>query len=65
MLFRLVEQRESEADLIREGLDEALVKRVVQLLKQSEFKRKQGVIGPKVSRCAFGKDWRYPLMSGF
>lgn len=65
MLFRLVEQRESAEDLVREGFDEALVKRVVQLLKQSEFKRKQGVLGPKISRCSFGKDWRYPLMSGF
>jgi NAD+ synthase (glutamine-hydrolysing) len=46
-----------------EGIDLDIVQRVLHLIKHSEYKRRQGAIGPKVSVRAFGKDWRYPITS--
>jgi NAD+ synthase (glutamine-hydrolysing) len=31
------------------------------LIKINEYKRNQGAIGVKISRRAFGKDWRYDI----
>jgi NAD+ synthase (glutamine-hydrolysing) len=30
-------------------------------MKNSEFKRKQSPIGPRVNRASLGKDWRFPI----
>lgn len=45
------------------GISRGIVEGVFKMLKNSEFKRKQAPIGPKVSRRAFGKDWRMPINS--
>lgn len=34
-------------------------------LAAGEHKRRQGAIGPKVTRCAFGRDWRMPVANGY
>jgi NAD+ synthase (glutamine-hydrolysing) len=39
---------------------EADVRRVVHLLKSSEYKRRQAPVGIRVTQRGFGKDWRYP-----
>jgi len=61
LLERLIEQNHSLAQLIAEGYEEDLLNRILTLLQRSEYKRRQGVIGPKVTTCAFGRDWRFPL----
>ena len=33
---------------------------IIELIRRSEYKRKQAPLGPKVSARAFGKDWRMP-----
>lgn len=38
---------------------------MMQRLINSEFKRRQLPIGPKVTARSFGKDWRYPITSHF
>ena len=48
-------------ELIEQGLDKATVKRVLNMIKRNEYKRRQGAIGPKLTKSAFGKDWRYPI----
>lgn len=48
-------------DLVGQGFDPALVDRIMTLVDRSEWKRRQGAIGPKVSRTAFGRDRRLPI----
>ncbi len=60
-----LEQNLSADAIAAQGIDLATVTRVLELIKRSEYKRRQGAIGPKVSARAFGKDWRYPISSGW
>ncbi len=48
-----------------EGYPKDVVNQVIQLLHNSEYKRRQSPLGPKVSTRAFGKDWRYPIAKKF
>ena len=48
-----------------EGFDATIVKQVVTLLLRNEYKRRQSPPGIKITRCAFGRDRRYPITSGF
>lgn len=52
-------------EIIAQGFDSATVKRVVELIHKSEYKRKQGAIGPRINHKSFGKDWRYPVTNGY
>jgi len=47
------------------GLDEKMVRRVAGMVLASEFKRRQGAPGPRITRKAFGRDRRYPITSGW
>lgn len=64
VLEQYIEKNKSPADIIHSGVDAAIVQRVISLLHQNEYKRRQSAPGIKVSSCAFGRDWRYPLTSG-
>jgi len=65
ILSRHVDQEKSAAEIIAEGFDAVLVKRVLRLVKISEWKRRQAAPGPKLSRRAFGRERRYPITSGY
>lgn len=60
-----VEQDQSLADMINAGYDAEVVKRVVTLIERNEYKRRQGAVGPKVTRRNFGRDRRYPITSQY
>ncbi|MBS1137596.1 MAG: nadE, partial [Proteobacteria bacterium] len=60
-----MERDESPREIIAAGFAEADVRRVVQMLKRSEYKRRQAPIGIRVTRRGFGKDWRYPVTSRY
>ncbi len=60
-----VEKDKSVADLVAEGFDEAIVRKVIRLVDINEYKRRQAPIGPRISQRDFGKDRRYPITSGF
>ena len=60
-----MERDQSPREIIAQGWPEADVKRVVNLLKKNEYKRRQAPPGVRVSRRAFGKDWRYPITSRY
>jgi NAD+ synthase (glutamine-hydrolysing) len=64
ILRRYVDLEESADDIIAAGFDEATVRRVLKLVRISEWKRQQSAPGPKVSRRAFGRERRYPITSG-
>jgi NAD+ synthase (glutamine-hydrolysing) len=48
-------------DVIALGFDEEIVDFVTTLVDRSEWKRRQGAIGPKISGMAFGRDRRLPI----
>lgn len=60
-----VEQDKSIREIIAAGYEEALVRRVVQMVDRNEYKRRQAPPGVRVTRRAFGRDRRYPITSGF
>lgn len=60
-----VEKDKSVADLVTEGFDEAIVRKVIRLVDINEYKRRQAPIGPRITQRDFGKDRRYPITSGF
>ncbi|MEG4231454.1 NAD+ synthase [Microcoleus sp. Pol11C3] len=61
ILQRLIEHHESAQQVVAAGHDEAVVKRVVKLVRQAEFKRRQAAPGLKISDRAFGTGWRMPI----
>ena len=48
-------------DIIALGFDPEVVDFVTKLVDRSEWKRRQGAIGPKISGMAFGRDRRLPI----
>ncbi|MEG4836714.1 NAD+ synthase [Microcoleus sp. B9-D4] len=61
ILQRLIEHHESAQQIVAAGHDEPVVKRVVKLVRQAEFKRRQAAPGLKISDRAFGTGWRMPI----
>ena len=64
ILARHIEGREDAAAIIDAGFDAATVERVLRLVRISEWKRAQAAPGPKLSRCAFGRERRVPISRG-
>jgi len=61
ILLRHIEQHQSLENIISTGINEATVRRVAQMIKSAEFKRKQAAPGIKVTDRAFGTGWRMPI----
>ena len=59
-----VEQSQSAEEIVARGFDEATVRRVVKLVRNAEFKRKQAAPVLKVTSRAFGTGWRMPIARG-
>jgi len=59
-----VEQSKSAEEIIARGFDAATVLRVVKLVRNAEFKRKQAAPVLKVTSRAFGTGWRMPIARG-
>jgi NAD+ synthase/NAD+ synthase (glutamine-hydrolysing) len=57
-----VEQSQSAEEIIAQGFDEAMVRRVLRLVRMAEFKRKQAAPVLKVTSRAFGTGWRMPIV---
>lgn len=65
LLERYVEQQARLADLLAAGVDESLARRVIRLVNRSEYKRRQGAPGIKITPKAFGRDRRMPITNAF
>ncbi len=65
MLVRFVEHGETRSDLIAAGHGPEEVDRVLRLIRNSEYKRRQAAPGVRITRRAFGRDWRYPVTNRF
>ncbi len=56
-----MEQDMAIPDIIARGFPEADVRRVVRLIRLSEYKRRQAAVGIRITERSYGKDWRYPI----
>ncbi len=57
-----VEHCQSAEEIVAQGFDEAVVRRVLRLVRMAEFKRKQAAPVLKVTSRAFGLGWRMPIV---
>jgi len=62
ILERHVEGSESEEEILEHGYDPDTVRRVLRMVRNAEFKRKQAAPGLKVTSRAFGTGWRMPIV---
>lgn len=65
VLFEYIEQRMSIDKIIQQGYDEALVKRVLRMVNNNEYKRFQFAPVLRVSPHAFGFGRRMPLVARY
>lgn len=65
ILFHHIEQRESAKEIVAKGFDEAIVSKVLRMVRLSEYKRRQSCPGVKLSSMLYGKDRRFPLTNKF
>lgn len=65
ILEMLVEKEMAVRDIVAEGFDEKVVRRIEHLLYIAEYKRRQAPPGPKVTAVNFGRDRRYPITNGW
>ncbi len=61
ILERYLQQHQSKEEILSQGYDEAVVEKVLRLVKNAEFKRRQAAPGLKVTDRAFGSGWRMPV----
>jgi NAD+ synthase/NAD+ synthase (glutamine-hydrolysing) len=62
---RYMERDMSPEQIAGMGYDLVAVRQVVRLIQLNEYKRRQAPPGVRITPRSFGKDWRYPLTSGF
>jgi NAD+ synthase len=64
LLYLMVDERYSDADLVAVGFDAAFVRRVTEMIRSSQFKRRLPVIA-KVSQRTIDRDFRYARDWGY
>jgi NAD+ synthase (glutamine-hydrolysing) len=65
ILEYFIEDDLSVDEIAARGFDRAVVGEVLEMVKRNEYKRRQAPPGIRVSRRGFGRDWRYPITSGY
>jgi NAD+ synthase (glutamine-hydrolysing) len=65
ILEAFIEEDLSVEEICERGYERAVVARVLDMVKRAEYKRRQAPPGVRVSRRAFGRDWRYPITNGY
>jgi NAD+ synthase (glutamine-hydrolysing) len=56
-----IEQKLSASEIASKGFDKQLVDSMLTLVGNSEWKRRQGAIGPRITKLAFGRERRMPI----
>jgi len=65
ILEAFIEEDLSVAEITERGFDRDMVVRILEMVKRNEYKRRQAPPGVRISSRAFGRDWRYPITSGY
>ncbi len=65
ILAAFIEEDLSVEEICARGFERDTVIRVLELVRRNEYKRRQAPPGIRISGRAFGRDWRYPITSGY
>ena len=65
ILYAYIEEDQSQDNIIAKGYDKEVVEKVIRLVDNNEYKRRQGAIGPRISSRAFSRERRYPIVNGW
>ncbi|MEL6447686.1 MAG: NAD+ synthase [Pseudomonadota bacterium] len=65
ILEAFMERDLSVAEIAALGFDRDTVVEVLTMVRRNEYKRRQAPPGVRISSRAFGRDWRYPITSGY
>jgi NAD+ synthase (glutamine-hydrolysing) len=65
ILEAFIEEDLSVDEITERGFDRDTVLHVLEMVKRNEYKRRQAPPGVRISGRAFGRDWRYPITSGY
>ncbi|HCS19052.1 MAG TPA: NAD+ synthase [Bacteroidetes bacterium] len=65
ILYQYIENRKGPKELLAEGFDEALVRRIIRLVNLNEYKRHQTPPILRVSSKAFGMGRRMPIVAKY
>ncbi len=65
ILKSYVEEDRSVEEIVAIGFDRDMVMRVVRLVDQSEYKRRQAPVGIKITHRGLGRDRRMPITNGY
>ena len=65
ILAEYVEKDATFEQIVALGFDENTVRKVIRLVDQSEYKRRQRAPGIKITPRAFGKDRRIPITNRY
>jgi len=65
ILEAFIEADLSVAEISAKGFERDVVIRVLEMVQRNEYKRRQAPPGVRISSRAFGRDWRYPITSGY
>jgi len=65
ILEAFIENDLSVDEITERGFERETVIRVLEMVRSNEYKRRQAPPGIRISRRAFGRDWRYPITSGY
>ncbi len=65
ILEAFIEEDLSVAEIADRGFERNVVIRILEMVKRNEYKRRQAPPGIRISGRAFGRDWRYPITSGY
>jgi len=61
ILERYIEQDKSLDDIVKEGFDPEVTRKVIRLVDLNEYKRRQAAVGVRITPRGFGRDRRYPI----
>jgi len=61
ILKNLIEDKKKVTEIINKGIENKLIYKILNLIKKSEFKRKQAPPIIKLSSQSLGSDWRIPI----
>ncbi len=60
-----INQEVSIDDIVARDFPRDIVEKVVRMIRINEYKRRQAPLGARIEHKAFGRDRRYPVVSGF
>ena len=65
ILDALIIENCSVDEIASRGFDRKIVGEILSMVRRNEYKRRQSPPGVRISGRAFGRDWRYPITSGY